>query len=357
MTEAHKPRVFLCHSSQDKPVVREMYQRLLAEEWIDPWLDEEKLLPGQDWEKEIESAVTKSSAVIVFLSNNSVSKEGYIQKELRFVLSTADYMPQGKIFIIPIRLDDCMVPHPLKKWQYIDWFPEVREKVYARLLGALRSSFTEQGFSSEAPSTSKQKEISTHFMQISLSSAQLRDGSRVRGENAYYNLGLSPGLHEFNGIPINYEYEIFTQNSDYPNNPQFITVAFHATKVISLHFLMQADWGLKKFDRKQVGKIVFNFESNETFEYRLILGENIRDWSRGSSYNAVSTISSPDAANVWTGVAGGKTGGMDLLTITLPSHFQVRPLKSVDIIDTSLDTTGNYNPGIHILGLTAKIIE
>lgn len=39
MTEAHKPRVFLCHSSQDKPVVREMYQRLLAEEWIDPWLD------------------------------------------------------------------------------------------------------------------------------------------------------------------------------------------------------------------------------------------------------------------------------------------------------------------------------
>ena len=35
-----KLRVFLCHASQDKPVVRELYQRLLAEGWIDPWMDE-----------------------------------------------------------------------------------------------------------------------------------------------------------------------------------------------------------------------------------------------------------------------------------------------------------------------------
>ncbi len=38
-----KLRVFLCHSSQDKPIVRELYQRLNAEGWIDPWLDEENL--------------------------------------------------------------------------------------------------------------------------------------------------------------------------------------------------------------------------------------------------------------------------------------------------------------------------
>ena len=67
-----KLRVFLCHSSQDKPIVRELYQRLLAEGWIDPWLDEEKLLPGQDWDMEIEKAVETTDAVIVFLSNNSV---------------------------------------------------------------------------------------------------------------------------------------------------------------------------------------------------------------------------------------------------------------------------------------------
>lgn len=39
MTETRKLRVFLCHASQDKPIVRELYQRLNAEGWIDPWLD------------------------------------------------------------------------------------------------------------------------------------------------------------------------------------------------------------------------------------------------------------------------------------------------------------------------------
>ena len=65
MTESRKLRVFLCHSSQDKPIVRELYQRLNAEGWIDPWLDEEKLLPGQDWDMEIEKAVEAANAVIM----------------------------------------------------------------------------------------------------------------------------------------------------------------------------------------------------------------------------------------------------------------------------------------------------
>jgi hypothetical protein len=58
-----KLRVFLCHASQDKPIVRELYQRLNAECWIDPWLDEEKLLPGQDWDMEIERTVEAADAV------------------------------------------------------------------------------------------------------------------------------------------------------------------------------------------------------------------------------------------------------------------------------------------------------
>jgi hypothetical protein len=43
-TTDRKLRVFLCHSSQDKPIVREPYQRLNAEDWLGPWLDEEKLV-------------------------------------------------------------------------------------------------------------------------------------------------------------------------------------------------------------------------------------------------------------------------------------------------------------------------
>lgn len=107
MTETRKLRVFLCHSSQDKPIVRELYQRLSAEGWIDPWLDEEKLLPGQNWEMEIEKTVESTDSVIVCLSTNSVNKEGYIQKEIRKVLDISAQKPDGTIFVIPLRLDDC----------------------------------------------------------------------------------------------------------------------------------------------------------------------------------------------------------------------------------------------------------
>ena len=40
-------RVFLCHASQDKPVVGDLYQRFLAEGWIDPWLGKEISLRAQ----------------------------------------------------------------------------------------------------------------------------------------------------------------------------------------------------------------------------------------------------------------------------------------------------------------------
>lgn len=139
MTETRKLRVFLCHSSQDKPIVRELYQRLNAEGWIDPWLDEEKLLPGQDWDMEIEKAVETADVVIIFLSNNSVTKEGYVQRELRKILDVSDEKPESAIFIIPLRLEDCLLPRRLKKWQFVDYFPQNKyEWAYARLLLSLR---------------------------------------------------------------------------------------------------------------------------------------------------------------------------------------------------------------------------
>src|SRR5215211_2015522 len=123
MTQSRKLRVFLCHASQDKPTVRDLYQRLLAEHWIDPWLDEERLLPGQDWNLEIEKAVESSDAVIVCVSNVSISKEGYVQKELRQVLNIAMEKLEEAIFILPVRLDDCILPRQLKDKQALDYFP------------------------------------------------------------------------------------------------------------------------------------------------------------------------------------------------------------------------------------------
>jgi len=127
--------VFLCHSSNDKPTVRELYTRLKADA-INPWLDEENLLPGQDWELEIKKILRNSDAVIICLSRSSVSREGYVQAEIKIVLRIADEKPEGTIFLIPLKLEECQLPESLSRYHYGRLF---EDRGYERLLSALRS--------------------------------------------------------------------------------------------------------------------------------------------------------------------------------------------------------------------------
>src|SRR5262249_41234748 len=75
-------RLFLCHSSIDKPAVRNL-ARGLRGIGADVWLDEDKLLPGEDWDLRIRQEVRKTDIVIVCLSASSVKRIGYVQKELK----------------------------------------------------------------------------------------------------------------------------------------------------------------------------------------------------------------------------------------------------------------------------------
>src|ERR1041384_8722341 len=102
-------RVFLCHGREDKPQVRELYIQLQTDGFA-PWLDEEDLLPGQDWQLEITKAVRASDIVIVCLSQTSTTKSGFVQKEIKFALDVADEKPVGTIFLIPLRFENCDVP-------------------------------------------------------------------------------------------------------------------------------------------------------------------------------------------------------------------------------------------------------
>lgn len=127
--------VFLCHASSDKPKVRELHQRL-SNDGFTPWLDETNLLPGQDWQQEIPRAVRKSDIVLVCLSQASINKTGYVQKEIRYALDVADEQPEGTIFIIPLKLEECEVPERLRKWQWVNLFAD---DGYDRLILSLKA--------------------------------------------------------------------------------------------------------------------------------------------------------------------------------------------------------------------------
>jgi hypothetical protein len=114
-------KIFLCHANEDKSQVREVYRRLKAE-GFEPWLDEEDLLPGQLWNQEIHRALRSSNFILIFFSQNSVLKQGYVQREMKLALDTWEEVPGGQIHTIPIRLDACEIPERFKPFQWVDLF-------------------------------------------------------------------------------------------------------------------------------------------------------------------------------------------------------------------------------------------
>jgi tetratricopeptide (TPR) repeat protein len=119
--EPQKLKVFLCHASENKPIVQGLYDRLSAA-GFDPWLDSHFLLPGMEWDLEIQKAMRSSDAVIVFLSRISVDKEGYVQKEIKYAQEIQKEKPEGTIFLIPLQLEECKVPFRLSDVQWGHYF-------------------------------------------------------------------------------------------------------------------------------------------------------------------------------------------------------------------------------------------
>jgi formylglycine-generating enzyme required for sulfatase activity len=135
MLEPKRPlKVFLCHAHADRDPVCGLYSRL-TQDGVDAWLDKEKLLPGQDWELEIRKAVREADVVVVCLSRQ-FNQAGFRQKEVRLALDTAMEKPEGEIFIIPARLEECDNLESLRKWHWVDLF---ESNGYDMLMRALRA--------------------------------------------------------------------------------------------------------------------------------------------------------------------------------------------------------------------------
>jgi GAF domain-containing protein/ActR/RegA family two-component response regulator len=130
-------KVFLCYSKQDKDKVSLVYEKLNEQKYIEPFLDDYNILGGLPWEQEIERQVKNSDVVIVCLSEKSLTRDGYIHKELKVALDTAERKPEGTIYIIPLRLENCKVPDRLSRWQWIDYFDESGQGFH-KLMQSLR---------------------------------------------------------------------------------------------------------------------------------------------------------------------------------------------------------------------------
>lgn len=113
------PKVFLSHASEDKKRFVIRFATELRNNGVDVWLDNWEILPGDSLvDKLFEEGLKSAAAVIIVISSNSVNKK-WVREELNAAI-VARVARQTKI--IPVVIDECEVPEPLKStvWEKIN---------------------------------------------------------------------------------------------------------------------------------------------------------------------------------------------------------------------------------------------
>lgn len=133
----NRPQVFVAYVQEDADAAGRLFESLETC-GFDPWLDRRKLLPGQNWPRSIEEAISASNFFVACFSRRSIRKKGGFQAEIRFALDCAQRVPLDEIFLIPVRLEACSVPlRILRETQYIDLFPDW-DRGFRRMVTAMR---------------------------------------------------------------------------------------------------------------------------------------------------------------------------------------------------------------------------
>ena len=130
-------RPFLSYAHEDRLRVRELYNKLKAA-GFDPWLDDEHLRGGQTWELEIKKAIKRCDFFIACLSSKSVNKRGFVQKELKQALEFVKEFPEGQVFVVPVKLEECAIPASLQIYHHIDLS---RPDGFDKLVSALHEGY------------------------------------------------------------------------------------------------------------------------------------------------------------------------------------------------------------------------
>ncbi len=125
--------IFLIYAHGDKEAVRKLHQRLVRD-GINAWLDEQNLQPGQDWQHEIRRAILHSDIVLVCLTRAFDRQPGYRHEELKIALEKAKLFEDEKVFIIPVRLEECKMPASLGHLHRVDLFEPGGYKKLVRAL-------------------------------------------------------------------------------------------------------------------------------------------------------------------------------------------------------------------------------
>lgn len=102
--------------------------------------------PGEDWKLTIRKAIQRNALafVAVFSSNSQARDKSYQHEELTLAVEQFRQHPPGRVWLIPVRLDDCALPdydlgagRTLDSLQRVDLFGEDATDEMIRLVTAV----------------------------------------------------------------------------------------------------------------------------------------------------------------------------------------------------------------------------
>jgi hypothetical protein len=125
--------VFVSYAREDQKKAREIYVHLVNA-GFSAWIDQTELVGGEKWDVRIRDSISSSRVFVACLSTAAVSKRGYVQAELKQALKVLELVPEEFVFIVPVRLDPCVIPSSLREFHVIDYFEPVGK---AQLLKAV----------------------------------------------------------------------------------------------------------------------------------------------------------------------------------------------------------------------------
>lgn len=136
---------FISYVREDADRVKDIVSALKAAD-IPVWTDKTKLSPGEDWKLTIRKAIQRNALafIAVFSKNSQARDQSYQHEELSLAVEQLRQHPPGRVWLIPVRLDDCELPdydlgpgRALDSLQRVDLFGDEAQDEKVRLVAAV----------------------------------------------------------------------------------------------------------------------------------------------------------------------------------------------------------------------------
>jgi hypothetical protein len=111
-----RPLAFISHSSEDLAAAR-IIADILRQRGIEPWLDHERIRPGDSVPGRIEEGISGCDVILLLISKSFI-RSRWCRAEYESLMSKE--IKSGRTLVIPVRLDDAKMPALLSAKKYTD---------------------------------------------------------------------------------------------------------------------------------------------------------------------------------------------------------------------------------------------